>query len=350
MQKNSASLSTGAILKPIVIILAIYLLWQIWRIAAFAFIAFLIASALRPVTTALEKKRIPHILSVIIVLLGLIAIITFIVYLVIPPLVNQVESLAANIPSYWQKTTTFVEHLQTIQMPTQIKDSVNKGIQNIGNVLTSSLTNAIGFIGKIFSSIVNVLFLISLVLYFLFDKDMIQRGAHFIFDNKRYQAISLNIAYTIEKIGGKWIQGYFFISICVGLLEFIGLSIIGVKYAVVLACIGALLEIIPLFGPLISGAIGVLVALFSSWHLALLALVVYLVVEGINNYLTMPLIMKKNISLDPLILIVSISVFEKIAGPIGMLLSIPLTTIGIELWREKPWKLTSEMMLETIKK
>jgi len=115
----------------------------------------------------------------------------------------------------------------------------------------------------------------------------------------------------LKKLAGNGIQGYFFIGLCVGVLEFIGLSIIGVKYAVVLACIGALLEIIPLFGPLISGAIGILVALFSSWHLALLALVVYLVVEEANNYLIMPLIMKKNISLDPLILIVSITVLKR---------------------------------------
>jgi predicted PurR-regulated permease PerM len=138
---------------------------------------------------------------------------------------------------------------------------------------------------------------------------------------------------TQEKIG-LWLQGQLLLAVVVGVLVYLGLSILQVPYAMTLAMLSAILEIIPIFGPIIAAVPGVIIAFSVSPSLGLIVVGLYLIIQQFENHLIYPLVVTKIVGIPPTIVIVALLVGAKLAGILGFLLAIPLTTVVVELFSD----------------
>jgi len=133
-----------------------------------------------------------------------------------------------------------------------------------------------------------------------------------------------------EKIG-QWAKGQLLLGLIVGVLVYLGLSILQVKYALILALLAAIMELIPFFGPVISAVPAVLLGLSDNLVLGLLVLGFYIIVQQFENHLIYPLVVRKIVGIPPILVIIVLFIGAKLAGFLGLVLAVPITTVLLEM-------------------
>jgi predicted PurR-regulated permease PerM len=129
-----------------------------------------------------------------------------------------------------------------------------------------------------------------------------------------------------------WLRGQVILGLIIFAVTLVGLSILKVNYALTLAVIAGLLEVLPIIGPIVAGGLAVLIALTQSPLLALIVMGFYLLVQQLENHILVPQVMKKSLGLNPIAVILAIIIGGKLLGFIGILISVPVTAaIGVLL-------------------
>jgi len=147
---------------------------------------------------------------------------------------------------------------------------------------------------------------------------------------RRYASIHFASVFDkAEKRLNSWFWGEITLMTVVGLLTFIGLNLIGIRYALALAVLAGLLEAIPNLGPTISSIPAILLGFAVSPVMGVTALALYFIIQQLENNLIVPVVMKKAVGLNPIITLIALIVGGKIAGVLGVILAVP-TTIFIE--------------------
>jgi predicted PurR-regulated permease PerM len=128
----------------------------------------------------------------------------------------------------------------------------------------------------------------------------------------------------IERRLGVWVRGEFVLMSAVGLCSFIGLTILHVDFALPLAIVAGLLELVPMLGPIIASITATLVALSVSPLLALSVVALYIIIQQLENNILVPYIMKKSVGLAPIVTILALMIGARLAGIIGAILAVPI--------------------------
>jgi predicted PurR-regulated permease PerM len=124
------------------------------------------------------------------------------------------------------------------------------------------------------------------------------------------------------------------LAVLVGVLVYVGLSLLNIKYALLLGIISGILELFPYIGPVLAAIPGVILGFLQAPILGLWVLIVYLVIQQIESYVIAPLVMGKVVSLNPIVVILALLIGEKLGGILGMVLSVPLAAVFAELMRD----------------
>ncbi|HOK35535.1 MAG TPA: AI-2E family transporter [Candidatus Pacearchaeota archaeon] len=331
----SSTLTTA--LKIIGVIIGILVLYFIRDVVGYVLLAFVFASALKPGVDLLEKKKIPRALSAILIFLLFLVFFSCISYLVFPPLINEIQNFISSFPQYWQNFLDWLPQFEewTTQVPfgKNIESTISQSIQGLSKAIGSAFGAIYNFFGKTF----DLFFVLITAFYLVVEKNIAEKFVNFFFkENEKAQKKILRYWQLAEKQAGRWLQGYIFLGIIVGMLVYAGLYILGVKYSLVLAVLAGTLEIIPFFGPVFAGIFGLFLAFFQGgWILALWTVFVFFIIQQLENYLIVPLIMKDRVDLNPLLTILVLFIGGRIGGFLGMILSVPLMAIFIALWKEK---------------
>jgi predicted PurR-regulated permease PerM len=130
---------------------------------------------------------------------------------------------------------------------------------------------------------------------------------------------------------GRWMQGQLLLALLVGILVYLGLTILGVKNALFLAFLAALFETIPLFGPILS-AIPAVLSSYADGGVGSTLLVagLYIIIHQFENHLIYPLVVKKIVGVPPILVILALLVGWELAGFLGLILSVPVATTLME--------------------
>jgi predicted PurR-regulated permease PerM len=134
----------------------------------------------------------------------------------------------------------------------------------------------------------------------------------------------MSLVLKIQKKMGLWVLGQIILSIAIFVFTYVGLTILGVKYALVLALLAGLLEVVPYMGPFLAAVPAVLFAFVQSPALALAVIVLYILVQKSESYVLVPKIMQKTVGTSPLVVLVSLLIGFKLAGILGLLLAVPI--------------------------
>jgi predicted PurR-regulated permease PerM len=272
-------------------------------------------SALNPSIRRLEKLRIPRWLAIMMIYLVILIILGLGLWGIVPPLVDQTSALINKIPDLFRKFNFWGidEKILSSQL----------------GQLTSVPVNLIKFITNVFSNLVEIFALAVLTFYLLLERKKLDQYLVVLFGEEKEKEIEKTIR-VIEGRLGSWVRGELFLMLIVGILDYIGFRIIGLDFALPLAILAFILEIVPTIGPTLSALPAIMIALVISPFHALATAGWCFLVQQLENSIFVPRVMKKVAGVNPLISILSLAIGLKLAGIGGALLAIP-TFIVIEV-------------------
>lgn len=314
-------------------LIAIWLIYFLRDILVLFLLSFILATALEPAVNFLQKKHVPRWLTI----LGIYSLLGFIVYtfvrLIIPPISTQIESLVQERQFIIERLTSYFANFPN-SIKSGIMETANAIPSRLGSFSTGSIVdNVLG----VFSGLFGFLTVLVVTFYLLMERGALESAIAKILPARSQEKALRVVKRIIEKIS-LWARGQVILSSAIGILTFIGLSILGVEYAPTLALLAAFTEFIPYVGPFISTAFGVILAFTISPITALWVAVLYFGIQQFEGSILVPQVMKRTLGISPLLIIFSLLVGAKLLGFIGVIVAIPLVsaiTVFIEAYNKK---------------
>jgi predicted PurR-regulated permease PerM len=294
----------------------------------------IIAIPLAAIATRLERRGIPRPLGALAGLIGGLAVITGILLVIIPPFVDETNEFVADVPGIVDELRDVVGDVTGAQ-PGEVADRVQRFVERYTDDPTR-LIGPITAIGLNIAGIAGALILMLITAYYMAIRpDPLVEGMLSLVpparrDHARHILIRLRSAW----IG--WMQGVAVDMFMSGLLLYIGLSIIGLDFAIFFAVLTALLSVVPYFGAIVSGIPPVLFALTDSPGKALLVMLVYVLVQQFEGNITIPLVMSRTVRLHPAVIAFGVVVVGQLFGFVGLVVAVPILSLIVicveEIW------------------
>ncbi len=330
-ENQQLDISTSSVFRAILVVLAFVLLYLLSDVVVILLFSIVIASAVSPFVVWFQKFGIPRIFSVLALYLLVLGAVVALSSLVLPSLLSELSNMSSYIPKLTTQLTTSLDTVQ--QGAPKYFDFVSE-IQNIVEVLSgylqqfsqSAFNLAIGAFGGLFSFIA----IIVISFYLSVTKNGIQNFLAAIVP-ERYEEYFVDLWRRVEVKVGLWLQGQMLLALIVGLLVFVGLTLLKVKFALVFAILAMLLEIVPIAGPVLAAIPAILMAYIQSPTLGLWVLIMWVVIQQVENHLLVPLVLGKTTGMHPVVVILAILIGWQLAGIVGALLGVPVATIIVEL-------------------
>lgn len=320
------SVSTWTILKVLLFILLLGLVWALREVVAMVFVALLFSALINPFAEWFAAHRFPRALAVLIVYVLALALGISVVVLLVPPLIFQIDQLAANASSIFSGLTNTFSRFQEISTQYGFEKNLQSGLDALQVGISDGFSGLFSTITGFFGSLAAFVIVLVLTFYMVVEEDSARR----VFKSLapvEYQPFLTALFVKMQKRIGYWLRGQLVLGFVVGLAVYLGLSIIGVPYALLLGLLAGLLEIVPYAGPMLAAVPTLIIAFSVSPITGLAALVVFIAIQQIENNVLVPKIMQKATGLNPVISIIALMVGVKFGGVIGALLAIPVATM-----------------------
>lgn len=313
---------------------------EISEIILIFFVSVLFAAAIDPTVDALEKKRIPRSLSVLGIFLILIILLVFFISQLIPLVATQLFDLAISLTAFMNRIAnegigdipffgdTFEplvnDFLQQVNKEVIISQ-VKNYIEALGTQLQSFAGDTFGVIIAVFNGIFNFILVLIMTFFLTVDEKGVNNFFVSLFPSKHAKYIITKTEAVKHKIG-YWLRGQIVLMFVMFALSLVGLLIIGVDYALTLAMMVGIAELIPVVGPILAGLPAILVGFNESPWMAIWILILYIFIQQLEGNVIVPVVMKKAVGLNPIIVILAMLVGYQTLGILGMIIAIPVTT------------------------
>lgn len=324
-------ISLASFVRAVSVVLFVFFLYILQDVLLIFLFSIIIASAISPFANWLDSKRFPRLLGVLLLFLAVLGLMALIISLVIPSVSADVNRLIAALPELVDRITGELEDIQE-GAPSYL-DFISE-IQNILSAFSSYLQQAsgsvIGLVVGIFGGFVSFIAILVISFYLSVTKNGIESFLGSVVPEK-YESYVMDLWKRSERKVGLWLQGQALLALIVGLVVYVGLSLMGIKFALLLGLLALVLEIVPIAGPILAAVPAIVLAFIQDPALGLWVLLFYIVVQQLENHILVPLVMGKTIGLNPVVVIMSLLIGGQLAGIIGMLLAIPVATVIVEI-------------------
>ncbi|OLO40622.1 AI-2E family transporter [Alkalihalophilus pseudofirmus] len=299
----------------------------------------------------LLSRWMPRGISILILYLSAISIFTMLILLIGPELQIQFNSLVKNMPLFVNEMRDLLIQVQENEWVARFQQNENYTIEEITSSLVeylNELVSAIGsnvatFIGFITNIIIIMIIIPFVLFYMLKEGEKAPQQVIRLLPVKQQQE-GRHILSDMDTALSSYIQGQIIVSICVGVLCYIGFLIIGLDYPLVLALIAMFTNVIPFVGPWIGTIPSVIVGLLHSPLMVLLVIIVVIIVQQVESNLISPQVMGRKLAIHPLTIILLLLVAGRYAGLLGLLLAVPTYAVGkvivshtYRLWKLKKY-------------
>jgi len=186
--------------------------------------------------------------------------------------------------------------------------------------ITSQVFN---IVRMVFSNIMFVVTTLFFSFYLTIEEGFIRNTLGYFLNEKDALRAAILIEKTEKRLGG-WLLGEFTLMVVIGCMTYVGLALLGFRYALPLSIIAGLLEVVPNIGPVFSTIPAIIVGVAQAPILGVAAVVLYFTVQQLENHLIVPYVMKKTVGLSPIITLVALVIGGQLFGVLGMILAIPL--------------------------
>lgn len=323
-KSQTINISTTTILKLLLIFLIIVFLYLIKEVIALIFISLVLASAFDPWVDWFQKRKIPRGVGIIVIYILLFAIVSTAIVLIVPPITKEVGQIAKNFPYYYDKVIHGINYFRGVA-PERVETELQQGLDSLSSNLPGAITDIFSTIFSFFGGIISFFLVLVITFYFTVEEEGLKSFIKAVSPSK-IQPYLHQLMFRIQRKMGLWLRGQLILSLIIFALVFIGLSILGVQYALLLALIAGIMEIIPFLGPTLAAIPAVFFGFLQSPLTGILVIALYIVIQQLENHIVVPKVMSKSVGLNPLVVIVVILVGAKLGGIVGALLSVPVAT------------------------
>jgi predicted PurR-regulated permease PerM len=321
--KQVISVSTGTMLRAVVIIFAIYFVYILRDVVGILLVSALLAAVIDPLADFFARRRVPRSLTVIVTYVILFLLAAVILFAIIPPMIVELQGIGESFRSVWNKVVSSFDSLKTLSSRYGLESSFQLSIDSLNASFTQSFNNLFSTITGFLGGMVSFFIMLAITYFMVVEKNSL-RDLTVALVPVRYHEYVASILAKVQRKVGQWVIGQLILAVFIGLLTYIGLAAFGVKYAVLLAVLAGFLEVLPYFGPVIATIPAAFFAFADSPTKAILVVIYYILVQRIENMILVPKIMQKTTGLNPIFVILALTVGYTVGGIAGVLLSVPV--------------------------
>jgi predicted PurR-regulated permease PerM len=312
--------------------------WLLTNIAAIGstlvliVVSLFLAAGLNPAVTFFERRGMRRAYAVIVVIACVILGVALFAFAIVPVITDQVQSITDQAPSWFDR----LQHDKTVQDLDKEYDVVDKvrtyvtGGDFVGTLFGGALGIGLAVLGALF----NAFIILVLTLYFLSSLDMTKNALYRLAPASRRDRVSRLGDRIIESVGG-YVSGAFIVAVCAGLSSLVFLFIVGLgQYAVALAFVVFLLDVIPMIGATIGAVAVTAIAFAEDPKIGLVCIIFYVVYQQFENYVIYPRVMSKSVDVPGAVTVIAALIGAALLGVVGALLAIPTAAAILMLTRE----------------
>ncbi|MDO8514620.1 MAG: AI-2E family transporter [bacterium] len=333
------SITAGTVLKTVLILVGAWLLFTLRSIVLDVVTAIVIASAIEPGVRALMRNKIPRIPAVILIYLLLFSTFFCLFYFFFPSVLEDFAAFISSLPIYlnaFGQTGAFDTYANILGIPAPSAISAVDIMADIRSAfdISGTLGNAFSAFARIFGGVFSFVLIVVFSFYFAVIETGVDDFLRVIAP-KRHQSYVIDLWKRSQHKIGLWMQGQLILALIMGVLVYLGLTIIGVKHALLLAVIAALFEIIPVFGPILAAVPAVMIGFVDGgFAIGGLVIALYVIFQQFENHLIYPLVVTRVVGVPPLLVILALIMGAELAGFLGIILSVPVAATIQELARD----------------
>ncbi len=326
--KNSISvtITPGTIFTVLLIGVLAALVFYLRDLVLILLTAIVIASAIEPAVHALMRRGIPRLFSVLLMYVTVAVAFFALILLFVPPILVDAVAFLSQLPT--TLTTIDIANLTHGLIPSWnniINDSSYlEFIQKFSPNLAGSAGGAFATLSAIFGGLTSFALIVVFSFYFSVQETGVDDFLRVVTPVKE-QAYVLHLWKRSQDKIGKWMQGQLILAVIVGVLVYLGLTILGVPYALLLAVLAGVFELIPVFGQILAAIPGIAIAFSTGGvYLGLTVIGLYILIQQFEAHLIYPVVVKKVVGIPPLMVILSLLIGYQLFGFLGVLLSVPI--------------------------
>ena len=319
--RMKVDISSATVFRILLILIGFAFIYYILDIVVMLLAAVVMAAAIEPVANYLQKYRIPRAVAVLLVYMGLLGVVIGAVTLMVEPLVSQTQQLLETIP----QAVSLIEGW----IPGEVQydqAALQTTLTRFGSSLANVGVNIYTQTRMVLSGVTAAIFVFVLTFYLVIEKDAMKKFVRLVTPRRHVPYVEQSIGQAQQKVG-RWVVAQLALGVVIGLVVGVGLWILRVPYALPLALLAGMFELLPVIGPIIAAVPAVIVGFSQSWVMGLLVLGLYVIVQQLENNVLVPNIMRKAIGLHPLVTIIAILFGARLAGLMGVILAVPMATI-----------------------
>lgn len=327
--------STGTIVRFFLIGVLLLALYYISDVVLIVAAAIVFASAIEPMIRRLTRYRIHRVLATIIIYLVIAVVLAALLVFFVPIAAGDAISFLSNIPK-----TISVENLwsplrdlgATIGSSNLGPNTISVGdfVNGLRSLLAGTSSGAFQTASVIFGGILGFILIVVLSFYLAVQEEGVADFLRIVTPVRSHE-YAIDLWRRSQRKIGHWLQGQILLGLVVGVLVYLVLMVVGIPYAMALALLAAVFEIIPVFGPVISSVPAILIA-FGDRGLGtgLLLIGLYVIIYQFESQLFYPLVVKKIVGISPIVVILALVIGAKLAGVLGAIIAVPLSAALME--------------------
>ncbi|PIR88755.1 MAG: hypothetical protein COU09_00460 [Candidatus Harrisonbacteria bacterium CG10_big_fil_rev_8_21_14_0_10_44_23] len=320
------SISWGALWKFLAMLILVAVVFVARDVLVATALAIILSSALDPLVSKLEVKKIPRILGALAIYLAAFLLVAIVVYILVPVTLVEMNAFFSQSTETLSNASASLTGVETQNFVLGIRDGLSEMTQSfIGGEVT--IWNVLF---KFLGGFVLAIAIFVLSFYMVIDRNGVKKFLITIAPTG-FQGTVIDIYERVRQKISSWFLAQIFLSAIVGLAVFIGLWLLGVKYSLTLGILAAILEIVPYVGPIVSGGVAVLFALSSSPALAFWTVMLFILIQQLEAHLLVPSVMGRSTKLSPVVVLIALLIGGQVFGIIGVILAVPIAVTFQEI-------------------
>src|SRR3989344_5041539 len=321
-------ISWKTIFKMVITGFSLYLIFLLKDVLVLIIFALIISILFNPAIEFLQRYKIPRILAAVLIYVGMFGILGVFVYLTLPVFISELKQFSQFFPQYFEKLAPPLKGfgLETF-------NNFDTFVNSLGEMAVKASSSIFSAVSIIFGGIFSTIVIFTIALFLSFEEKAFERMVG-IFSPKRYEAYILDLWHRSQVKVSAWFGSKILTALFIGILTFAACKILAVKYAISFAFIGGIFNIIPLFGPIVSGAIIFVFTALDSLTKAIFILVVFILLQQIEGNIITPILTRKFVGIPAVLVLIALLAGSQLCGILGAILAIPLAGVIFEFLRD----------------
>lgn len=336
-----------ALWATLAILIVVFALWAARSALPVFGIAIALAFLLDPPVTALNRRGVPRVAGILVVYVAVVVAVIGLGWLLFPPLIEQLRRFLEQLPELaaqfiaWEEA--IVEWLAELPLPPPIREAldtiIESGQQAVIGLLEAIVGPLLSIIARTAGFIVGLVVIPVWLLYVLKDRERLP-AAFLALLPASWRIDTGHVLGLTTDLIGRWIRGQLLLGAVIFGATLVGLLLLAVigfrefaDFAILLALVAGILELVPIIGPIIAAVPAILIGASISPAAALAAIALYTVIQQLENHLIVPKVMGDAVDLHPAVVILSLIIGGSLFGLWGAILAAPVVALARDLYR-----------------